>query len=135
MPTGTFIDETLELEDIPSERAVAIDAGNTFSMALDEDGTVWMWGNNGQGQLGLGYDGGPNSPDPAAVPGLPPIHGGAGSRLVFRHEDETLQLVGAQPTGMLRPLRQRRNLVVPAQPLVEDPEPQHAVEGGTEPLG
>ena len=29
--------------------------GEHFTMALDEDGYVWTWGYNGQGQLGLGH--------------------------------------------------------------------------------
>ena len=31
-----------------------IGAGNTHSLALKKDGTVWAWGNNGYGQLGNG---------------------------------------------------------------------------------
>lgn len=35
---------------------VAIAAGVTFSLALDEQGHVWAWGGNDEGQLGIGYD-------------------------------------------------------------------------------
>lgn len=31
-----------------------VDAGGSFSVALDEHGTVWTWGGNGSGQLGDG---------------------------------------------------------------------------------
>jgi YD repeat-containing protein len=30
----------------------SIKAGDSFSVALKSDGTVWTWGNNGKGQLG-----------------------------------------------------------------------------------
>ena len=33
---------------------VAIAAGNDHSLALKSDGTVWAWGNNWYGQLGVG---------------------------------------------------------------------------------
>ena len=33
---------------------VAIAAGETHSLALRSDGTVWAWGYNGYGQLGDG---------------------------------------------------------------------------------
>ncbi|KPA12209.1 BNR repeat domain protein, partial [Candidatus Magnetomorum sp. HK-1] len=40
------------LEDI-----IAIAAGSTHSMALKSDGTVWVWGENSQGQAGQGSTG------------------------------------------------------------------------------
>ncbi|MFT3788544.1 MAG: hypothetical protein QM770_20625 [Tepidisphaeraceae bacterium] len=33
---------------------VSVKAGSTSSYALDDDGSIWVWGGNGQGQLGLG---------------------------------------------------------------------------------
>lgn len=43
---------------------VAIAIGTAHALALDEDGTVWAWGNTGRGQLGQGdpYMGGSNFP-------------------------------------------------------------------------
>lgn len=38
------------------ENVVAIATGDGFSMALKKDGTVWTWGNNKFGQLGIGSD-------------------------------------------------------------------------------
>ncbi|TVY03221.1 stalk domain-containing protein [Cohnella terricola] len=36
------------------DRVIAIDAGNYHTVALREDGTVWVWGNNVEGELGNG---------------------------------------------------------------------------------
>jgi len=48
---------------------VAVSAGTQHSMALRNDGAVWVWGNNTHGQLGLGtFD--YSQPTPAQVPGL-----------------------------------------------------------------
>lgn len=35
-------------------KVVSLSAGNMFSLALDEVGRVWAWGQNGYGQLGIG---------------------------------------------------------------------------------
>lgn len=43
------IDENTFLTDI-----VYIDAGFDHSMAIDKYGQIWVWGNNENGQLGLG---------------------------------------------------------------------------------
>ncbi len=50
---------------------VALDAANSFNLALDSSGTVWAWGQNTNGQLGNGTT--TASATPEAVPGLPPI--------------------------------------------------------------
>jgi len=49
--------------------ALAVAAGDGFSLALLEDGTVWAWGRNDLGQLGGTATADGNS-TPAAVPGL-----------------------------------------------------------------
>ncbi len=43
----------LRIRTLPQDMA-AIAAGSDFSMALARDGTLWAWGNNSVGQLGLG---------------------------------------------------------------------------------
>jgi alpha-tubulin suppressor-like RCC1 family protein len=53
---------------------VALDAGSDHALAVREDGAVFAWGNNSQGQLGVGNTGG-NSDVPVQVKGV----GGAGS--------------------------------------------------------
>jgi alpha-tubulin suppressor-like RCC1 family protein len=40
----------------------AVAGGNYHSLALKGDGTVWAWGNNGEGELGNGAGGGSNVP-------------------------------------------------------------------------
>jgi len=40
--------------DGPLTDIVAIEAGGEHSIAIDKAGKVWVWGNNINGQLGLG---------------------------------------------------------------------------------
>jgi len=47
----------------------AIAAGGNHTLALKQDGTVWAWGDNGDGQLGDGTIG-THRPSPFQVPGL-----------------------------------------------------------------
>ncbi|MCM2356576.1 MAG: hypothetical protein NDI77_00330 [Geobacteraceae bacterium] len=44
----------VDTANTPLTRVVAIAAGGSHSLALDEDGTVWAWGYNALGQLGNG---------------------------------------------------------------------------------
>ena len=48
---------------------VSVSGGLTHSVAVKSDGTVWVWGDNTIGQLGLGTIGGAN-PTPTQVPGI-----------------------------------------------------------------
>jgi hypothetical protein len=38
----------------PFDRVIAVAAGDTHSLALRDDGTVWAWGENAEGQVGNG---------------------------------------------------------------------------------
>src|SRR6185369_1505395 len=49
---------------------VAIAAGESHSMALKSDGTVWAWGWNPLGELGIGSTDFDAHPTPVQVPGL-----------------------------------------------------------------
>ena len=46
---------------------ISLSAGTLHTVALRADGTVWAWGNNGSGQLGVTWL---TNPTPTAVPGL-----------------------------------------------------------------
>ena len=49
---------------------VAVAGGEAHSLALKGDGTVWAWGQNTQGQLGIGAADTSNHPTVVQVPGL-----------------------------------------------------------------
>jgi alpha-tubulin suppressor-like RCC1 family protein len=64
---STSTTTTLTIVDVPR-----VAAGGAHSLALSADGrTLWAWGGNGQGQLGLGDTA--SRAAPAAVPGLPAL--------------------------------------------------------------
>ena len=51
---------------VPAESMIGVDAiacGDTHTCALKHQGTVWCWGNNVSGQLGVGDVGGRKTPD------------------------------------------------------------------------
>ncbi|ADO68662.1 RCC1 domain-containing protein [Stigmatella aurantiaca] len=94
------------------EGVAAVALNQNHSMALKEDGTVWAWGENAQGQLGLGKPpeaGQPRTPDltarwsPTRVEGL---SGAVALALGYRHslvlmEDGTVRAFGDNSTGQL----------------------------------
>jgi alpha-tubulin suppressor-like RCC1 family protein len=50
------------------DAVTAIAGGGWFSLALRSDGSVWAWGSNSDGQLGIGAGGGTTLPVPAHLP-------------------------------------------------------------------
>ena len=52
--TGSNVDTGL--------KAIQVSAGRLFSLAIDQDGNTWAWGNNDNGQLGKGNTRGTNTP-------------------------------------------------------------------------
>lgn len=64
----TFVNRPVQATGLSS--VTAISANETHAMALKSDGTVWVWGANSQGDLGLGTSDFGNHPTPVQVPGL-----------------------------------------------------------------
>jgi alpha-tubulin suppressor-like RCC1 family protein/subtilisin family serine protease len=81
----------------------AIAGGGGHSLALKTDGTVWAWGNNVGGQLGLGGNDNVNRSTPVQVPGLGNITA-IGAGLAFNvalAADGTLWVWGSNNNGEL----------------------------------
>jgi alpha-tubulin suppressor-like RCC1 family protein len=98
------------------KKAIAISAGGAHALALKNDGTVWAWGSNSDGQLGLASPIGVNSNVPVQVLGLPPTiigvaGGGAASYALDNNgvvwawgSNSNGQLANATPIGSDNPV-------------------------------
>jgi alpha-tubulin suppressor-like RCC1 family protein len=99
---GTFIGPALPVQIPGLDQVVAIEArGDDFSLALKADGTVWAWGNNVLGQLGV--NGITYSTVPIQVPGVTEV---AAISAGFRHvlalrRDGTVYAWGWNANGQL----------------------------------
>ena len=56
LPEDVLYSEPFTMEKLVSMSAVQVAAGYDHSVALTEDGSVWTWGANHAGQLGLGLE-------------------------------------------------------------------------------
>lgn len=66
--SAATISTPILVKGLPDDhRVVAVSAGNAFSLALLENGTVLAWGFNGSGQLGIGGDQFQNESSPVPV--------------------------------------------------------------------
>jgi alpha-tubulin suppressor-like RCC1 family protein len=65
--TTDFRDTPVKVDRL-DDSVVDVSAGDGHSLALNDDGTVWAWGENDFGQLGIGASG--NRRTPVEVPGL-----------------------------------------------------------------
>ncbi len=61
--------ENVHVQKVLLEDVVQISAGFRHSLALLKDGSVWSWGHNKRGELGLGDFEGRNSPHQISFPG------------------------------------------------------------------
>jgi alpha-tubulin suppressor-like RCC1 family protein len=66
---GTYTNHYTPLAISGVSNVIAVAAGASHSMALRSDGTVWTWGDNGSGKLGIGSSGG-NTNVPVQAVGL-----------------------------------------------------------------
>ncbi|WP_216673601.1 RCC1 domain-containing protein [Pyxidicoccus fallax] len=99
---GTATDRTAPglVTALPGVKAVA--AGASHSLALRAvDGTLWVWGANASGQLGLGTTA--SSPTPIQVVSLPSVRSvaGGGSFSVAVLADGTVRTWGVNTNGQL----------------------------------
>ncbi|GIH23971.1 hypothetical protein Aph01nite_22810 [Acrocarpospora phusangensis] len=96
---------------------VDIEAATAHVLAVKSDATVWAWGDNEHGQLGLGSYG-DFLPDPRSVPGMDAVTGaaaGEGHSLVVR-SDGRVWAWGNNSSGQLgdhTDIRRTRPILVP----------------------
>ncbi|MBI4945196.1 MAG: T9SS type A sorting domain-containing protein [Bacteroidetes bacterium] len=80
---------------------IAIAGGSSHSLALKNDGTIWAWGNNHDGQLGNGTNTDSNVPVPvSSLTDIIAIEGGAGHTLALKN-DGTIWAWGLNLSGQL----------------------------------
>lgn len=103
---GNTIDEDLpvavDLSDVPfGEKFIAVAAGRTHSMALTNGGKIFTWGNNTNGQLGIGVAS--NQSFPVLISGVTAsaIHGGGTYHSMATRSDGKLIAWGTNVYGQL----------------------------------
>lgn len=100
---GTYISGTcVPLQDSSLSNVSSIAAGFFHSLAVKNDGTVWAWGSNSYGELGLGYPSG-NAHAPlqvSIITDIVSITGGHGHSLAQKN-DGTLLSFGKNSDGQL----------------------------------
>jgi alpha-tubulin suppressor-like RCC1 family protein len=96
---------------VPGPVLKAVSAGNSHSLALRTDGSVWAWGLNSDGQLGNGTQ--TNSNMPLRVAGLPVIQAIAAGRnhSLALGQDGTVWVWGQNSFGQLGDGTTTRRLV------------------------
>lgn len=84
----------------PLSGIIAIAAGNSFSLALKNDGTVWGWGGNWGGQLGNGTSAASQLPSMAIISGISAMDAGASFSLGLE-SDGAVWSWGGNESGQL----------------------------------
>lgn len=101
--TDSDIHEPVMVREL--RKVIAVAAGATHSVALLQDGTVWTWGGNESGQLGIGSKMGSKigSPQPVQVEGLRDVIAIASGRnhVVALKKDGTVWSWGSNFSGQL----------------------------------
>ncbi|WP_263437163.1 RCC1 domain-containing protein [Stigmatella hybrida] len=84
-------------------QVVKVVAGSMHSVALKQDGTVWVWGRNTYGNLGQGTQDGQPHPTPVQVPGVTDVVDIASGRdhLLALHAGGTVSAWGLDASGQL----------------------------------
>lgn len=103
---GTIVASTtpIQVASAPGRRAVDIQAGYSHSVALADDGTVWVWGANAEGQFGNGTTA--SSLSPVQVTGLSgrtivDLSSGASTHTFARDSTGTVWAWGLNSQGQL----------------------------------
>jgi alpha-tubulin suppressor-like RCC1 family protein len=78
----------------------AIAAGEGHVLALRTDGTVWAWGENGKGQLGIGTNNNANTPFTTQINNVTAVAAGANHSLALKN-DGTVWAWGQNNSGQL----------------------------------
>ncbi len=65
--TGTIIYIPVEVTKLGGEVVPDIKTGKGFTISLKQDGTVWSFGNNSVGELGLGNNVNKNAPEKVEI--------------------------------------------------------------------
>lgn len=97
--TSDVLTATYTIKPEPTAKAVAVSAGDSHSMALMDDGSVWTWGDNGCGQLGDGSNKGSLIPKKVLDGGVAVSVGGSTSFVIKK--DGTLWACGKNDKGQL----------------------------------
>lgn len=97
----------------PQIKFVAISSGNSFSIAIAKDGTLWSWGDNFYGQLGDGTK--INRSYPKKIPGISDVIkiSCGENHVIALKKDGTVWTWGKNYDGQLGNCNTQRNTTIP----------------------
>jgi alpha-tubulin suppressor-like RCC1 family protein len=95
--TGSSRNAPVQVKGLAGVSAIAV--GSSHTLALRKDGTVWAWGSNKSGQLGIGK----NAALPVQVSGLTGVSAIAvrSSHTIALKKDGTVWAWGSNKSGQL----------------------------------